>query len=81
MPPKVKITREDIIKTAFLLVKEKGEQGINARAIATALDCSTQPLFSNFATMDELREAVTSAAYEHYLGFIKNEVTSMVAIP
>ena len=56
MPPKVKITKEDIIKTATQLVRESGEDAINARAIASALGCSTQPIFSNFATMEQLQE-------------------------
>ncbi len=73
MPPKVKITKEDIIKTAVELVREGGEQGINARAIAAALGCSTQPIFSNFATMEELQKATITEAYEIYLDFIKRE--------
>jgi len=76
MPPKVKITKEDIIKTAVELVRENGEQSINARAIATALNCSTQPVFSNFATMDKLREEVIIASYDRYLGFLKSEAES-----
>jgi len=76
MPPKVKVTKKDIIDTAFRLCRESGESAINARGVADALGCSTQPIFSNFATMDELREAVMSAAYEEYLGFIENEVKS-----
>lgn len=76
MPPKVKITKEDIIKTALELVRANGEQSINARAIAAALNCSTQPVFSNYATMEELKEAVRSAAYERYLGFLKSEAES-----
>lgn len=76
MPPKVKITKEDIIETAIDLVRANGEQAMNARAIAAALNCSTQPIFSNFATMDALQKSVLIAAYDHYLGFIKNEVES-----
>lgn len=74
MPPKVKITKEGIIKTAVELVRGGGEQSINARAIAAALGCSTQPIFSNFATMEELQQATVSAAYQIYLDFIKREV-------
>lgn len=76
MPPRVKITKEDIIKMAVELVRVNGEQSVNARAIAAALNCSTQPVFSNFATMDKLQEAVIAAAYDHYLAFLKNEVES-----
>ena len=76
MPPKVKITKEEIIKTAMELIRERGNEALNARAIALALGCSTQPIFSNFATMDELRDAVIEDVYERYLGFIENEIMS-----
>ncbi len=76
MPPKVKITKQDIIKTAVELVRANGQQSINARAIAAALNCSTQPVFSNFATMEELQEAVIVAAYDRYLDLLKNEAES-----
>lgn len=76
MPPKVKITKEDIIKTAIELVRKNGEGAINARAVAAALDCSTQPVFSNFATMNELVQATVSAAYEIYLEFLRSEAES-----
>lgn len=58
MPPKVKITKEDIINAAIEIVKANGEEAINARNIAATLGCSTQPVFSNFASMEELRLAV-----------------------
>ena len=60
MPPRVKITRDDIINTAVGIVRTSGAQAINARAVASILNCSTQPIFSNFATIDELREYVTT---------------------
>ena len=76
MPPKVKITKSDIINTALELVRTNGEQAINARAIASALNCSTQPIFSNFTTMEQLQSEVIAAAYELYLSFLQNEAQS-----
>ena len=76
MPPKVKITKEDIISTAFALIREHGEEAVNARAIAASLNCSTQPVFSNFSGMEDLRKAVIKAAYERYLEFIRKETES-----
>ena len=74
MPPKVKITKEDILQAALDLLRREGETAINARNIAAALGCSTQPVFSNFATMEGLQAAVVSAAYALYLGFLQREV-------
>ena len=76
MPPKVKVTREDIIKTALDIVRKSGAEAINARSIASALGCSTQPIFSNFTSMEELEEAVVASAREVYLGFLNNEAQS-----
>ena len=76
MPPKVKISKTDILNTAVSLVRENGESAINARAIASALGCSTQPIFSNFATMEQLQEETLAVAYEIYLRFLDNESKS-----
>ena len=76
MPPKVKVTKEDIVNAALEIVRMHGIQTVNARQIAADLECSTQPVFSNFATMEQLQDAVILAAYDRYLGFIQNEVDS-----
>ena len=73
MPPKVKISKDDIIRTALALIRTRGVAVLNARQIAEALECSTQPIFSNFATMEELQQAVIVAGYDYYLGFLKDE--------
>ena len=76
MPPKVKITKQDIIDKALTLVREGGAEAINARGIANALNCSTQPIFSNFESMEDLERSVFAAAFEKYLSFITEEVKS-----
>lgn len=74
MPPKVKITRDDIINAAVAIVRRNGAQELNARSIAGEIGCSTQPLFSNFTSMEELDVAVMTAAYGIYTGFINAEI-------
>ena len=74
MPPKVKITKEEIVNVALSLVRERGEQTLNARSIAAKLHCSTQPIFSNFATMDDLQQATLAAAHAYYLSFLQAEI-------
>jgi AcrR family transcriptional regulator len=76
MAPKVKITKEEILSAAVELVRTGGEQSLNARNIASALNCSTQPIFSNFATMEELRYAVLVQADALYRGYIQREMES-----
>ena len=55
MPPKVKIDKDDIVKAAVEVVRECGIDALNARAVAQKLSCSTQPIFSNYASMNELK--------------------------
>ncbi len=76
MPPKVKVTKEDIISAAVDIVRKSGAQAINARTVACALNCSTQPVFSNFTTMDELRLAVVEKADLLCQEYMRKEVES-----
>ena len=74
MPPKVRITREDIMDAAVEIVRSSGVEGLNARNLAATLGCSTQPVFSNFATMDELRLAVVQRADSLCQAYIRREM-------
>jgi AcrR family transcriptional regulator len=76
MPPKVKTTREAIVDAAVALVRKDGAQALNARNLAAALGCSTQPVFSNFATMEELRLAVAQQADALCQSYMKREIES-----
>ncbi len=76
MPPKVKISRQEIVKTALALVQRDGVSALNARNIAKELGCSTQPIFSNFRAMDDLQKEVVLSAYKRYYDFLQKEVES-----
>ena len=73
MPPKIRVTKDDIISAAVEIVRSKGAQAINARAVAAELNCSTQPVYSNFATIDELRLAVVDKAEELSREYMRRE--------
>ena len=57
MPPRVKIAKEQILDAAVSVIRESGLEGLNARALAQKLHCSTQPILYAFATMEELKRA------------------------
>jgi len=76
MPPKVRITRDGILDAAVEIVRQNGAHALNARTIAAALNCSTQPIFSNFETMEDLKAAVTERADEISQEYIRREVDS-----
>ena len=76
MPPKVRITRDDILNASMELTRLGGTQLLNARTIAARLGCSTQPIFSNFATMEQLTQAVLEQAKTLYEEYTRREIES-----
>ena len=76
MPPKVKVTKKEIVAAALSLVRQNGPEALCARSVAGALGCSTQPIFSNFTTMEELQNETIAAAYALYSDFLQREARS-----
>lgn len=66
MPPKPKVTREIILEAALELLREEGMDAVNARNVAKKLGTSTQPIFSHFSSMEELKEAICAYAEQLY---------------
>lgn len=58
MPPKIRTSKEMIVEAGYHIVDRNGIDQLNCRAIATEIGCSTQPVFSRFPNMDELKEEV-----------------------
>ena len=76
MPPKVKIAKEDIINAALDITRKFGLQAVNARTLAAVLNCSTQPIFSNFTAMEELHRAVIQRADVLYREYLQQEAVN-----
>lgn len=66
MPPKIKVTQDQIIQAAMDIVRESGIDALNARVLAKQLDCSIQPIFKNFETMGSLKQALLEKAQKIY---------------
>ena len=58
MSPKTKFDKTAIVDAAFEIAKEEGLSGITARSVAKQLNSSVAPIYVNFATVDDLTEAV-----------------------
>ena len=71
MAKKRKVTREDILAAGAEIVKSGGVAALNARAVARALGCSTQPVYSQFSGMEELRAALYEEGKARYRRFIE----------
>ncbi len=66
MPPKQRISKEMILEQAFMIADKQGISAVTSRSIAKLLDCSIQPIFSHFPTMEELRKATFDYACKKF---------------
>lgn len=56
MPPKQKITKDDLLECAARIAEKEGIAAVNSRSVAKEAGCSIQPVFSQFPTMENLRQ-------------------------
>lgn len=68
--PKQSINRDDVLAAALEMTRRQGYERVNARSVAAFMDCSVQPIYSYFANMDELKEALQAKSLEFYERFI-----------
>lgn len=66
MPAAKRISKEAIIDAAAAVLRIGGFEAINARSVAKALGCSTQPIYLSFRNMEELKSALTQRAIEQH---------------
>lgn len=55
---KAQFSREEIVETAFEMVRENGWKGLSVPAVAKAINSSTMPVYSHFKNVSELEDAV-----------------------
>ena len=74
MPPYTKVSKEDILTAALFILKKHGADALNARALANRIGCSTQPIFSNFSNMEDLKFELLNACARRYRTYLKQEL-------
>lgn len=65
-----KVLKPDIIQAALRLAETEPLDSLTARRLAEELNCSVQPIFYNFATMDELKAAALDTMHQLYLDYM-----------
>lgn len=74
MPPKNKFTRDEIIRSALNVTRERGIAGLTARALAAKLGCSVKPVFGLFQNMEEVQREVLAAAGTIYQDYLQQDM-------
>lgn len=71
MPPKRKFTRDEIVRTALDVARTDGAEAITARTLGARLGTSPKPIFSVFASMEQVQQEVVRAAKGVYAGYVE----------
>ncbi|MGT2846260.1 WHG domain-containing protein [Streptococcus massiliensis] len=71
MPPKNRFTKQEIIDTAFELVRKQGMEALTARALAENLQASSKVIFGLFENMQDLKDEVLQAVKKYYATYIE----------
>ena len=75
MPPKFKFTKEEIIDTAFNLVRQSGWPALSTRSLAEVLGTSARPIYSHFNSMDELEKEIAKRGVDLLYTYMIQERT------
>ena len=71
MPPKPKFTKEELVQAALELTREGGLEMVVARNLGKKLDTAPSTIFTHFASVEEIRQAVIEAARGIYNGYVE----------
>lgn len=71
MAPRNKYSREEMIEAAVRVVRQKGIDALTAKALASELGVSTQPVFTCFHTIEEAKHEVRIAAERVYDNYVE----------
>lgn len=78
MPPKIKVQREEVIDAALQVAREKGIEAVTAREVARTLGVSVGPIFTHFASMEQLRTEVYRRAKDIYRAYIQRGLSEPI---
>jgi AcrR family transcriptional regulator len=78
MPPKVTFSQESVVSTGLEIVREGGFSLLSARTIADRLKSSTGPVYTSFASMEELKTAIVVKAEGLLNGYALRPYTKSV---
>lgn len=72
MAPKKEMTQDALLEAGMRLLKKKSD--INARSLAKEANCSTQPIYDLFGSMEEYGLLLTKRIRMDYYDFIQKEM-------
>ena len=64
------ITRAKILEAAFEITRKEGVKALSVRSIARLCDCSTQPIYLSFKSINEIKDEIYKMAMEYFYKYL-----------
>ena len=71
MPRLPRFSKEDIVAAGLRIVRSSGFEAVSARALGKELGTSSSPMFTMFKDMNEVMDAIRTAAEKIFIGRMK----------
>ena len=79
MARRITVTREQVMTAAVRIVRKEGFDALTAQSLAKELRCSTQPIYSRYSGMKEVREEVEARASAKFAEYLRSAVDHVSA--
>lgn len=79
MPPRAKFTRDEILDMALRITEEQGIDAVTARELGARLGSSARPIFTVFASMEEVKDLVMDRARALYGQYVQDGLKEPLA--
>lgn len=76
MPAKIIFDKEKVACAAYSIIERYGLDALNARSLAKELGCSTQPIYSRYKDLEEVKNAADAIIRKTYADYLKEGLKS-----
>lgn len=71
MPRRARFTKEDIVAAGLRIVRKNGFDAVSARSLGKELGTSSSPMFTVFKDMNEVLDAIGTAAERLFISYME----------
>lgn len=70
MPPQAKYTKQEILETAYEILRQEGPAALTARHLGEKLGGSSRPIFTVFSGMQDVQQGALDLAKKEYAAYL-----------
>lgn len=70
MARKIEFDKQDLLEKTINFIRKNGIENLTARNLAKYIGCSTQPIYKNFISMNNLRDEIKNYLKDYHQNFM-----------